>query len=350
MLRIAICDDDPEIRKKIYDLASRVLFKYSELDFYYYRDGNEVVSAIEKREFQAELLLLDIHMPGADGIFVADYIRRNALDVDIIFVTVSNQHVFQGYQYKAFAYCMKPIDSSQLSDVMVRYVEERQKRSYCINVSVNGQNIRIPLNRVVYFESQKRKIIAHELGEDVAFYGKMSDLEAALPKDKFFRCHQSYIVNRDMVDVMKRTEVIVSGVAIPMSRKYYESMSQQQEEDYTKSSMVTKSMAMNSEESGAIVFVGGKLVGTIIRMNDCQKVVIGRDASQANVVIETDTVSRKHCEITYNGFTNSYTVYDVSKNGVFLGRSQRIAKETMIELKPGAELWLGDEINRIRLG
>ena len=378
MLRIAICDDDPVIREKLYELSCRVLFKYSELDFCYYRNGNEVIAAIDNNGFQAELLLLDINMPGRDGIYVADYIRRNAVDVDIIFVTVSNSHVFQGYQYKAFAYCMKPIDETQLSDVIVRYVKEKQKRSYCINVSVNGQNIRIQLNRVAFFESQKRKIIAHELGGDIIFYGKMGDLESVLPNDKFFRCHQSYIVNRDMIDAVKRTEIVVGGVTIPMSRKYYEMMNNTsagttagnmpqgpheyspqdsirtdvlpQTEDITKSLVVTKSMAMNSNEKGAIVFVGGKLIGTIIRMNDLQKVIIGRDASQVNVVIDTDTVSRKHCEITYNGFSNTYTVYDMSKNGVFLGSNQRLAKETMIDLKPGAELWIGDEINRIRLG
>lgn len=349
MLRIGICDDDPKIRKSIYELACKVLFKYTELDFYYYRDGQEVISAIENRSFAAELLLLDIHMPGKDGIYVADYIRRNSIDVDIIFVTVSNGHVLQGYKYKAFAYCMKPINAAQLSEIIANYVEERQKNSYCINVSVNGQNIRIPLNRVVYFESQKRKIIAHLLGDDIAFYGKMNELEEALSKDKFFRCHQSYIVNRDLIDSIKRTEIIVSGVAIPMSRKYYEAMSDD-EYEITESITITKSIAMNQDEKAAIIFVGGKLLGTIIRLYDGQKVTIGREAGKVDVIIDTDTVSRVHCTIKYDSLLNRYILNDVSKNGVFLGRNQRLAKEKDIELKSGDELWIGDEINRIRLG
>lgn len=102
MLRIGICEDETAIRKEIHELAVKVLFQYEELDFYYYKNGQEVIHSIEKQQFFVELLLLDIHMPIIDGIQVADYIRKCNVDVDIIFVTISNQHVFQGYQYRAY--------------------------------------------------------------------------------------------------------------------------------------------------------------------------------------------------------------------------------------------------------
>lgn len=349
MLRIGICDDETGVRQEIYELVSKVLFKYTELDFYYYRNGQDVISSIENREFRAELLLLDIHMPNRDGVFVADYIRKNSIDVDIIFITVSNQHVFQGYKYKAFAYCVKPVAQSQLDSVLVRYMEEKKRTPYCINVSINGQDMRIALNRVIYFESQKRKIIAHMIGDDISFYGKMNDLEAVLPNERFFRCHQSYIVNRDMIDSVRRTEIVVSGMMIPMSRKYYESMNRVEEEaesDIT----VTKSIALNIEEKGAIVFVSGKLIGTIIRMKDEQAVTIGRDASKVNVLIDTDTVSRVHCTITYHSISNTYSIYDMSKNGVFTAKGMRIEPNKEVRLNAGDELWIGNEMNRVRLG
>ena len=349
MLRIGICDDEAAVRQEVYELASRVLFKYTELDFYYYRDGLEVISALEHGEFRAELLLLDIHMPVQDGIHTADYIRKNNVDVDIIFVTVSKQHVFEGYQYKAFAYCIKPIAGSQLTNILTRYMEEKQRSSYCMTVSVNGQDERIFLNRVLFFESQKRKIIVHTMDGNVVFYGKMNELETALPDDKFFRCHQIYIVNQAFVDSVRRTEIVVAGIAVPMSRKYYESMSKSEEEN-TRSMMITKSLAMNSEEKGAIIFTGGKLAGTIVRLNDEQKITLGRDSARADIVIASDTVSRVHCTIVYHGDTNSYTLFDMSKNGVFIGRGQRIAQKMEVRLYSGDELWIGDETNRIRLG
>lgn len=349
MLRIGICDDDEAARRELYGFASKSLFQYTDMRFYYYTDGQEIIDQVVKGDFQPELLLLDINMPKKDGITVANYIRRYNADVDIIFVTVSRQHVFQGYQYKAYGYCLKPIADSTLPDVLVRYMEERKDSTNCINVTVNGQVERIPLNRVIFFESQKRKIIIHMSGEDVTYYGKMNDLENALPDEQFFRCHQSYIVNRECIDSIRRTEIVVSGLIIPMSRRYYESMSKEEPEN-TKSMMITKSLALNSEEKGAIIFTGGKLLGTIIHMNDEQKITLGRDSSQADIIINSDTVSRLHCSIVYHGVSNTYTVCDVSKNGVFIGRDQRLAKDVRTTLKPGVELWIGDELTRIRLG
>ncbi len=349
MLQIGICDDDTAVRQEIYELASKILFKYTELNFYYYKDGQEVIDALERGEFRAELLLLDVHMPIRNGIDTAEYIRKNKVDVDIIFVTVSPKYVFEGYQYKAFAYCIKPVASSQLANILVRYIEEKQNSSYCIAVSVNGRDEKIFLNRVLFFESQKRKIIAHTLDGNLVFYGKMSELEEALPGEQFLRCHQSYIVNQTWVDSIRRTEIIIDGISIPMSRRYYESMSRA-ETDNTRSMTVTRSLAMNSEEKGAVIFTGGKLAGTIVRLKSGQKITLGRDVNKAEIVIEVETVSRVHCTIQYDGILNNYSVCDLSKNGVFFNNGERLEPGIEIQLEPGSELWIGDKINRIRLG
>lgn len=349
MLQIGICDDDVAVRQEIYELTSKILFKYTEMSFFYYKDGQEVIEALERGTFQVELLLLDIHMPGQNGIDTADYIRKNKVDVDIIFVTASPEYVFEGYKYRAFAYCIKPVASSQLGDILIRYIKEKQNSSYCMTVSVNGRDEKIFLNRVLFFESQKRRIIVHTLDENVVFYGKMNELEQILPKEQFFRCHQSYIVNQTWVDSIRRTEVIIDGISIPMSRRYYELMSKTEVES-TKSMMITKSLAMNSEEKGAVIFTSGKLAGTIIRLNDGQKITLGRDATKAEVVIEVETVSRVHCTIQYNGILNNYSVCDFSKNGVFFGNGKRLEQRSEVQLEPGSELWIGDKINRIRLG
>lgn len=222
MLKIGICEDDEYTREELRDIVSHTLFQYTEMEFVYYEDGDEVVDAVMRDDLKIDLLLLDIHMKKRDGMETAAIIRKNNLDVDIIFMTISKEYVFEGYRYKAFAYCLKPFETSSIRDVLVQYMEEKKNISDCINVSVNGKIIKIPLNKVSYFESDKRKVIAHAVTEDYIFYSKLDEVEDALGDDKFFRCHQSYMVNRDMIDSMSRTEVVVKGIVIPISRKYYE--------------------------------------------------------------------------------------------------------------------------------
>ena len=153
MLRIGICEDDLQTREALYEVISRTLFQYTEMEFAYYNDGDDVIHAVMEDNLRLDLLFLDIHMQKVSGMKTAEFIRKNGVDVDIIFMTISGEHVFEGYKYKAFAYCLKPIESSSVQDVLIQYMEERKEISDCINVSINGKKVRIPLNKILYFES-----------------------------------------------------------------------------------------------------------------------------------------------------------------------------------------------------
>ena len=67
MLRIGICEDDAETREELYEIISRTLFQYTEMEFEYYTDGDEVIKAVESGALRLDLLFLDIHMKKADG-------------------------------------------------------------------------------------------------------------------------------------------------------------------------------------------------------------------------------------------------------------------------------------------
>ena len=97
MLLIGICDDEEAARRELNDVVGKSLFQYTDMRFYYYTDGQEIINEIAKGNFEPELLLLDINMPGTDGLAVANYIRRYNVDVDIIFVTVSLLFFYNTY-------------------------------------------------------------------------------------------------------------------------------------------------------------------------------------------------------------------------------------------------------------
>lgn len=222
MLHIGICDDDREAREKIYDMVMHAVFSYDEIDFEFFESGRRVIDRIEENKFQCDLLFLDINMPECDGFEVAKYIRENNVDVDIIFVTVSAEHVFEGYVYRAFSYILKPVDSKRLEDEIARYMNERFSGSNCLHVTINNKKEHILLDKVLYFEGDGRKIRIHQKGEEMSFYAKMSDLELMLETYGFVRCHQSYIVNKKYIKGCSRTEIKLDSETLPVSRKYQE--------------------------------------------------------------------------------------------------------------------------------
>lgn len=223
MIQVGICDDNQVHRGRIYELVSRVIFKYEEAEFLYFESGEAVVNAIEADKFGCDLLLLDIHMPNRNGLETAQYIRENQVDVDIIFITVSADHVFDGYTYQAFSYLLKPLDSLRLADEIGRYIMQRNSCSHCLHVSVNGRNKQIFLDKVYYFTMIGHKVQIVQKGkEEVSFYAKLSDVEQKLADFGFIRCHQSYLVNCRYIQSHSRSELVVAGEPVPISRRYIE--------------------------------------------------------------------------------------------------------------------------------
>lgn len=223
MIHLGICDDNKKHREEIYDLVSHSIFKYEEADFTYYENGRAVIDAIEKENFFCDLLFLDIHMPKKDGLETARYIREHQVDVDIIFITVSVEHVFDGYTYQAFSYILKPLDNLRLADEIGRYITQRNSCSQCLHVMINGHRENIFLDKVYYFVTDGRKIRVCQKGEEeISFYAKLADVEKMLKDTDFIRCHQSYLVNRRYIQSHFRTELVVAGEKLPISRKYIE--------------------------------------------------------------------------------------------------------------------------------
>lgn len=224
MIYIGICDDERTHREMIREMVSKSIFQYDDIEYTFYHSGNQVVEAIEKGEFSCELLLLDIHMPDKDGLETAAYIREHQIDVDIIFVTVSADHVFDGYTYRAFSYLLKPLDYDRLSDEMKRYMTLKENISRCLHVNIGGRKVQIFLDRVKYFAADGRKIIVCQRGgeDGLSFYAKMGDLQETLKEDGFLRCHQSYLVNVKYVESYSRTELEVGADKVPISRRYIE--------------------------------------------------------------------------------------------------------------------------------
>lgn len=223
MIHIGICDDEKKHRELLYDMVSHILFSYDDMEFSYYASGKEVLDAIAQDSFVCELLLLDIHMPEHSGLDIAAYIREHEVDVDIIFVTVSADHVFDGYTYQAFSYLLKPLNVGRMEEELQRYMSLRNHGSHCLHVQVGGRQVQIFLDKVKYFMANNRKVIAFQRGDvEISFYAKIGDVEQMLLEDGFIRCHQSYLVNPQYMQSCSRTEIDVGGETVPVSRRYAE--------------------------------------------------------------------------------------------------------------------------------
>lgn len=113
---------------------------------------------------------------------------------------------------------------------------------------------------------------------------------------------------------------------------------------------LTTSLALNREQTGAIIGISGKYIGTFFRIRPRKRILIGRDYNQVDFVLDEDSISRMHCWIEYDDTLGKYLFCDCSKNGVTLNHQRRLEKNKITTLSPGDELGFAKTANVFKLG
>lgn len=120
-MQIAVCDDEKNVRELLADKI-RSLFPSAELALY--PSGEELLAA----DTPTDILLLDIQMPGKDGMQTAREFRAKNRQAAIIFVTALEEYVFQAFDVEAFHYLVKPFDDDKFASVLQTAVNRRLEK------------------------------------------------------------------------------------------------------------------------------------------------------------------------------------------------------------------------------
>ncbi|MGN0154154.1 MAG: LytTR family transcriptional regulator DNA-binding domain-containing protein [Lachnospiraceae bacterium] len=365
MITIGICDDDKQFIDQLYKILQDIMLPISDWQARIYHNGSEVLAAIANDDFDCNLLFTDIYMEQGDGLSLAKYICEHKIDTDIIFVSNSKDYVFECYHYHTFAYLLKPLSVTDVGKEITRYMEEMAMNTKCLNLPIRGTTYKIPINTILFIESNRRKITIHTARRDYDYYEKLDVMEQMLKKDGFIRCHQSYLIPSDrLVSYSSNNTVILDGMtnSIPVSRRYQpaiKALFEQPEKETVEAETavteepacyLTSSLLCNQPETGAFICTEGAYVGSIIRIKPEQCIRIGRDGSIADMIVNLPLVSRLHCEVIYHAEQHEYEITDFSSNGTFVNGDKRLVQNETYLLKPGTELCFGDRETIYKLG
>lgn len=100
--------------------------------------------------------------------------------------------------------------------------------------------------------------------------------------------------------------------------------------------------------SGTLEFISGELQGTIIPARNHDSIIIGRDPSISNIILNSKDISRRHCEIQYNAEDRCYYICDYSSYGVRVN-GQQIQKNVPVSCDIGARISLANGRNEFVL-
>ena len=229
-MRIAACDDNFEFLQGL----SELLNKYGEenhcnVEYKVFTNPLEMVTQMEKG-VHYDMILLDICMPGMNGIQCAKDIRIYDNFVKIVFLTTSAEYAVESYSVKAHDYLLKPIQKERLFSLLRQVEKDNDKSEKNIIVIKTKTGLtKIALTQLEYCEVVNRKLILHLTNkEDLECSIRINELEEKLQGfGIFLRPHRSFLVNMDYIQTLTTHSIIMeNGAKIPVPREKYAQVKQ----------------------------------------------------------------------------------------------------------------------------
>lgn len=219
MLNIAIVENEEAERenlKKCIDyLSKKESFSCNVFEF---TSGSAFVAQYQPIY---DIILMDIDMPGMNGMETAHAVRRVDASVILVFVTNLVQYAISGYEVGAMGYILKPINPFDFSMKMHRAVARTANRDdESIQIRTADETLRVRIASVRYLEVQGHYVSYCTTEGDYQEYITLKEAEKKLNKPFFAKCSRPFLVNLKYVTGITETDVIVGKDKLPISRSY----------------------------------------------------------------------------------------------------------------------------------
>ena len=180
-------------------------------------DSGAAVPELADR-LQPDVVLLDIHMPGMNGIEVARHLAARAQPPAILFVTAYDEHALEAFEVQALDYLLKPVRADRLVAALgrarrlatnePRLAEVAQslgsQRSH-ITVSERGRMIMVPIDEVIYLRAELKYVTIRTPTREHLTEESLTSLESEFG-ERFVRIHRNALVAKKSIHGFQRVK------------------------------------------------------------------------------------------------------------------------------------------------
>lgn len=196
-MRILICDDDcliiEQLTKYLHDFFERNHLKCPEIASF--TNGESLLSDSGKKD----ILFLDVEMPGMDGIYVGNELKKANKNIIIFIVTSYMEYLDEAMRFHVFRYLSKLLDKQRLFRNMKEAIRLYTTSTTKYPIETKQGVYLIPASDIIFIEAQARKVTVHTVHKDYESIHNMQYWVKELPANCFFQTHRSFIVNLEHV-------------------------------------------------------------------------------------------------------------------------------------------------------
>lgn len=186
-------------------------------------DGRSAITQVEK--LQPDVVLLDIRMPGMDGLEVARHLMKLENPPAVIFCTAYGEHALEAFQTHAVGYLLKPVKAEQLQEALASAErlnraqlqkissvtemdaagEKQQKVAARQHISARTRNglVLVPIGDVRCFVADHKYVTVHHTKGELLIDDSLKDLEDEFG-DRFVRVHRNALISLPHVEGMEK--------------------------------------------------------------------------------------------------------------------------------------------------
>jgi two-component system response regulator AlgR len=200
VLRVLVVDDEPLARSRLKTLLEDCRSPSATAQ----AQAGNAVQAMELLQHQRfDVALLDIHMPGADGLTLAQNLRSLPQPPALIFVTAHAEHAVKAFELEATDYLTKPVRLERLQSALQkaeRYLQSRgngpsAEPEEVLIIQDRNRTERVPLADVLYFKAELKYITVRTAAREFILDGSLNELEEKYA-DRFLRIHRNALIAR----------------------------------------------------------------------------------------------------------------------------------------------------------
>lgn len=216
MIAVLVVDDEPLARARM----RRLLAECPDPPVQVVGEAANAAQALAVLAHQAvDLALVDIHMPGADGLALARAMREQGYRTALVFVTAHGEHALQAFEVEAVDYLTKPVRAERLAAALAKVARRRHDSPVeapapaladALLIHDRGRTERVPLTEVLVLKAELKYVTVRTAQRSLILDGSLTELETRYPA-QFVRAHRNALVARHALRRLERRHDAADG-------------------------------------------------------------------------------------------------------------------------------------------
>ena len=211
-MKILIVDDEPLARERLQRHIQEI-----ESDYEIIEAENGLTALQQSEEHTPDIVLLDIRMPGMDGIEAAGKLSELETSPAIIFTTAYDEYALDAFDAHAIAYLLKPIRkeklekalkaAQRLNRVQLQSMQENgsESQEQHLSVRIHSGVRKIELKDIYYFQAEQKYVTVKYQGGEVLIEESLKSLEARF-NHFFIRIHRNALISKQQLTAIRKDQ------------------------------------------------------------------------------------------------------------------------------------------------